>query len=162
MKCKKKIKEDELHLKKERNRKWNALEKKRKEKKGIPFLKQEKKNCTQPKKKRVFLFLLSIPIIHVTMAEGKVCPCFLLPLFQVNTMSPHSRRLWSRFMFESVYLQLFTLLCSRSETKVGKKEKRPRGCLIEKWSEIKVWHRTFHELHSYFNLLSHVPTLVNC
>ena len=137
--------------------------KEKKRKKGNPVFKpMHLKIRTAPRKKRVFLFLLSIPIIHVTMAEGKVCPCFLLPLFQVNTMSPHSRRLWSRFMFESVYLQLFTLLCSRSETKVGKKEKRPRGCLIEKWSEIKVWHRTFHELHSYFNLLSHVPTLVNC
>lgn len=77
-------------------------------------------------------------------------------------MSPHSRSLWSRFMFESVYLQLFTLLSARSETKVEKKEKRPRGCLIEKRSEIKVWHRTFHELHFYFNLLTHVRTLVNC
>ena len=57
MKCKKKIKEDELHLKKERNRKRNAR------KKGILFLNQcnattpENKNCAQPKKKRVFLFV---------------------------------------------------------------------------------------------------------
>ena len=74
-------------------------EKKRKEKKrkkGNPVFKpMHLKIRTAPRKKRVFLFLLSIPIIHVTMVEGKVCPCFLLPLFQTNTMSPHSRILFS-------------------------------------------------------------------
>ena len=97
------------------------------------------------------------------MAEGKVCPCFLLPPFSdqynVTTLEKPVVKI---YVWVSISSAFHSIVRQKWDQSGKEREKAKRLFDLEKIRNKSSTSDIFHELHFYFNLLTHVRTLVNC